>query len=271
MGFRLICPTIKLILLLLIVAVSACRKRSGNNCSGGDGLVANAWDGSSLAPLKVSFTFDDATGDAAEEIARFLQAAQASSVFFTTGISAQDKQSILNTISGSGHLIGSLGWSGQDLSRAPDPVMEIRRADLLMQSYASGNVFLVRSSGDWNSSVVDALKSGGLSKYAGGIGMDVGWKINGFSDDVVCKQASLTPEVCAAGYATEIHKTQRGIVNFRSTSSYTLTLVRALVSQLQTEGYSFVRVDSIPSIRAKLVGGASQAGKSGGATCDDYQ
>lgn len=271
MGFRLFYSILKLSLLIILLGLSGCRKRSTSSCSSGNGLNASGWTGSSLAPLNISFTFDDATGDAVEEMARFLQAIKAPSVFFTTGKDAEDHQALLNTISGLGHLIGSLGWSGQDLSSAADPVMEVRRADALIQAYASGNVFLIRSTGGWGSSVTDALKDGGLSKYTGDIGMDIGWKINGFSDDVACKQANQTAESCAAGYATEIHKTQRGIVNFRSSSTYTLTLIRALTSQLQNEGYSFTRADSIPSIKAKLIDGAGSAGKSGGATCDDYR
>lgn len=271
MGFRWLFTFIKVAVVVSLAMTSGCRKRSANSCSGGDGLAASEWNGASLSPNQLSLTFDDIAGDATEDIASYLQSMGAASVFFAVGSVAADRGAALAKISGAGHLIGSLGWSGQDLSAAADPVLEVRRADVLMQAHASGNVFLIRSSGGWNAGVSDALKAGGLSKYAGGIGMDIGWKLNGFTDDLECQQAGQTAEKCAAGYATEILKKQRGIVNFRATSPFTLTLLRILIPRLQSEAYSFVRVDQIPAVKAKLVGGADQAGKSGGATCDDYK
>ena len=271
MGFRILFTFTKTLILAGLLVSTGCRKRSGTNCAGGDGLAASEWSGLSLAAKQLSLTFDDVAGDATEDIARYLQTMNAPSVFFAAGSIANDRTNALNTINGTGNLVGSLGWSGQDLSTAADPVLEVRRADVLMQTYASGNVFLIRSSGGWNASVSDALKAGGLSKYAGGIGMDVGWKMSGFSDDLACQQASQTAEACAAGYAAQIRKNQKGIVNFRTTSTFTLSLLRTLVPQMQSESYTFVRVDSIPDVKAKLVSGASQAGKTGGATCDDYK
>lgn len=271
MGFRLLCLFAKLLMLTGLLVSSGCRKRSGSNCVGGDGLAASEWNGTSLTANQLSLTFDDIAGDAAEDIARYLQTKNAPSVFFTAGAVAQDRASVLNTISGAGHLVGSLGWSGQDLSTAADPVLDVRRADVLMQSYASGNVFLIRSSGGWSGAVADALKAGGLSKYAGGIGMDVGWKTSGFNDDLACQQANQSAETCATGYLSQIRKTKKGIVNFRTTSPFTLSLLRILIPQMQAELYTFLRVDQIPDVKAKLVSGASQAGQTGSATCDDYK
>lgn len=271
MGFRVLCSFLKLVSIVVLLVSSGCRKRSGTNCAGGDGLAASEWSGMSLAANQLSLTFDDIGGDGASDIARYLQTMNVPSVFFAAGAVANDRKNVLETINGAGHLVGSLGWSGQDLSAAADPVLDVRRADVLMQTYASGNVFLIRSSGSWNASVSDALKAGGLSKYAGGIGMDIGWKTPGFTDDLACEQASQTAEVCAAGYAVQIRKLQKGIINFRTTSTYTLSLLRTLIPQLLSESYTFVRVDGIPDVKAKLVSGASQAGKTGGASCDDYK
>lgn len=270
MGFRVLCAFSKLVIIASLLIPSGCRKRSGSNCTGGDGLTASEWNGTSLTANQLSLTFDDVAGDAAEEIARYLQAVNAPSVFFTAGVKADERSSVLKTISAAGHLVGSLGWSGQDLSTAVDPVLDVRRADVVMQTYASGNVFLIRSSGSWNATVADALKAGGLSKYAGGIGMDVGWRTPGFNDDLACQQANQTADICTTGYAAQIRKTQKGIVNFRTTTPFTLSLLRVLIPQLQSESYTFLRVDNIPDVKAKLVSG-SQAGKTGGATCDDYR
>jgi peptidoglycan/xylan/chitin deacetylase (PgdA/CDA1 family) len=246
---------------------------SSDACGSGPGITATPFDGAQLAEKSLSLTFDGGPSASSLELGEFLFANGVQATFFVAGQAAQGFESTLEAFKDYGHLVGNLGYSGRRLTDVPDPVAEIRKTDQLITPYVTGDMFLLRApEGAIDGKVVDLLNDDGLDKYVGHVHWDVGDTAGEFRVDTDCWTADVNAGNCAQGYMEAIRIEKRGIVRLHDMDVRTLALVRDIVPQLQSEGFSFVRVDSIPAVRRELEqAGATPGLIAGGKACNDYE
>jgi peptidoglycan/xylan/chitin deacetylase (PgdA/CDA1 family) len=170
---------------------------------------------------------------------------------------------------------------------------ELSETDSDLAGYIPSGFYLFRSPyGSYNSSVYADLKGKPMDKYVG----DINWAFGGLSNnypnsaaDWACWQGQitsaggtaanvnpgypgyLTTKQCGDLYYNEITSAGHGgIVLMHDPYSWpqgnTRDMVKYLVPKLKADGYTFVRVDDVPSIRAKLP--ACDASCATGTSCD---
>lgn len=142
-------------------------------------------------------------------------------------------------------------------------------------SYIPSGFFLFRSPyGSYNGSVYNDLKGTAMNKYVG----DINWAFGGVSTnwphqaaDWACWQGDLTTssgakangtgyattDQCGDAYLAEITgASYGGIVLMHDPYSWdqgnTFAMIQYIVPKLRAMGYSFVRIDQVPSIKAVL-------------------
>jgi peptidoglycan/xylan/chitin deacetylase (PgdA/CDA1 family) len=257
-------------------AVSGCGSRvlfRPESCARGAGLSATPLLGSSLSEKQVALTFMGGPGDESATLADFLFASNVRATFFVVGENADSRKSTLEVFRDRGHLVANAGWTNRALSRQRDAVQSLRRVDWLISPWVTGNIFLMRApEGGFDSSLAAALNEGGLSKYTGPVGFDLG-AVRAGNDvsDLRCQLLGTSPQACAGELLDATRLVGKGIVQIHDTFPGIVQLVRTYVTTLQDEGWSFVSLDSVPDIRVAITanGGTPGALRTAGG-CDDY-
>lgn len=257
---------------LVVVGASACRVGSSDTCPSGAGITAVPFTGDQLAERTIALTFDGGPSDISQELGEYLFANNVQAAFFVVGRAVADDDGPLSAFKDFGHLVGNLGYSGKDLAAVPDPVAEVRRTDALITPYVTGGMFLFRApDGHIDRAVADALNDDGLDKYVGHVHWDVGDSDGNFILDSDCWATGISPSNCAQGYLGEIRVQKSGIVRLHDTDARTLALVRDIVPQLKSEGFTFARIDAVPALKRELEkAGATPGLVGGGRACNDY-
>ena len=97
------------------------------------------------------------------------------STFFATGINAYDKPARLVDVYNNGHLVGNMGYSGDDLAQSLDMRMSIRNTEWNILEYIKGSMFLLYMTDyRFDYTTANYLNQGGLNKYVGPIKPDIG-------------------------------------------------------------------------------------------------
>ncbi len=155
-------------------------------------------------------------------------------------------------------------------------VAELANTDAIIAPYVDHNRFLFRPPyGAWNVRDEDVLDPTPMDKYVGPVRWDIGGGMtgtdaSGFAADWDCWQnldgfGVKTTAQCAARYLNEIKAVGRGITlmhdadygnignhNVNVGKGNTVDMVKMLVPQLKALGYTFVRLDQVPTINAAL-------------------
>ncbi len=155
-------------------------------------------------------------------------------------------------------------------------VSQLADTDAIIAPYVAEGRFLFRPPfGAWGPRAYGVLQASEMRKYVGPVRWDIGSQMsgdddNGFAADWDCWQdvsgfGVMTTAQCAARYINEIRAVGRGIVLMHDSDQgdvanalafegrgNTITMVQQLVPQLKAEGYTFVRLDEVPSIAAAL-------------------
>ena len=166
-------------------------------------------------------------------------------------------------------------------------VAEVSDTDALIAPYVPVTRFLLRAPmGYWDAQVYNAIHATPMDKYTGFIRWDIGGQMTdvganiqnphlagdaGYGADWDCWQNQngfglKTGTQCAARYMNEIHAVGKGIVlmhdsdngnmgnnNVVAGTGNTIDMVKQiLIPQLKAEGYTFVRTDDVPAIKAAL-------------------
>ena len=188
---------------------------------------------------------------------------------------------ILAQVLADGHLVANHTTTHRNLtSEVPDAqrVQELSDTDADIAAYVSPqNHLLFRAPfGAYNGAVWNTLGASPMNKYVG----PIYWEAGGFSNqyptaaaDWACWQGELytggtrvnliagspgyaTTAQCGDAYLTEINSFGKGIVLMHDPYSWaqgsTVDMVKYLVPKLVAAGYSFVRVDNVPTIAAVL-------------------
>jgi peptidoglycan/xylan/chitin deacetylase (PgdA/CDA1 family) len=228
--------------------------------------------GDGLPRRIVCLTYDDGPGPHTQELGRYLFEEQIAATFFVMGRHAERQRDILAQLRDWGHLIGNHTYSHPGLvSQAlagGDVVGELKRTDDLIRPYLSGKVALFRAPyGNWRdkkpdsdedsdvSVVADILnRSGQFADYVGPVNWDI------VAEDWACWRQGISAEECAHRYLAETERAGRGIILMHDSSeevllqsrNQTMHMTKILVPALKERGYCFVRLDSVPQVRAAI-------------------
>lgn len=218
-----------------------------------------SYNGAELPAKTLCLTFDDGPGKHTVDIARFLSENNISATFFVVGKYAYHHPEILMQLKQMNHIVGNHTYDHPDLpyyvSVNGDIIDQVLRTDAVIRPYInSEQVYFRAPYGKWSAEVAQELNQSMLT--ANHIG-PIHWEIAGV--DCYYWQNNWAVEDAAARYMFDIeHNNQRGIVVFHDEiadmdvvkpRNKTLELLKILIPQLLVQGYKFVRLDEIVSIK----------------------
>ncbi len=263
--------TTGLILISAILLASCNKSEDETTCNlDANGLKSEGWNSSELKDLELSFIFLKGPSGVSADIGDVLQLNGISALFFVQGSAIEGNKDQLPILKDQGHLIGNGGYRYQDLTKAEHPVLELRTTDGLITPYVTGNMFLFHAPlKSFNEQSAALYRANGLGKYVGPI-FDDTTPSETFRYDEQCWVDNLTPAVCAQQYFDELKRIGKGIVAFNDTQPKSLEMLNELLPQLKTFGFTFVRIDQIPSIRSALTRAGALVDATGSSSCDDY-
>jgi peptidoglycan-N-acetylglucosamine deacetylase len=149
---------------------------------------------------------------------------------------------------------------------------ELVDTDAIIAPYVPNNWFTFRAPfGSFGTRPYNVLHASVMDKYVGHVGWDVGSQYvgndaTGFAADWYCWQnAATTSKKCGDRYFNEVKAVGKGIVllhdadygNVANTviatgKGNTIDMVKYLVPLLKAQGYTFVRADEVPALKALL-------------------
>lgn len=217
------------------------------------------YSGSELPPKVLCLTYDDGPGKYTQQIADFLYEQNIQATFFVVGKYAQHHLDTLQKVAVLGHLIANHTYEHPDmpyyLSIGGDVQNQILRTDAIIRNFIDQDTIYFRSPyGKWSSEVANELNLHLLAtiNHIGPIHWDIGgidcyyWKIGHTVEDAVKK------------YREDIAEKGRGIIvmhddiadmDYLRDHNKTFELTRQLIPLLKNEGYRFIRLDQIESIK----------------------
>ncbi|MEJ6981962.1 polysaccharide deacetylase family protein [Pedobacter sp. P351] len=219
----------------------------------------DSFTGADLPEGTLCLTFDDGPGEHTYAIGKYLAEQGIEATFFVVGKYAIEHPEILQSIKDFGHLIANHTFEHPDMpyyrSVNGDVQDQILRTDTVIKRYISGDVTYFRSPyGKWSSEVASDLNSN-LMATLNHIG-PIRWDMGGI--DCYYWQLDRSVEDALAEYHKEIKDKKKGIVlfhddiadmDFVKPRNKTLQLLQLLVPALKSEGYRFVGLGEIESIK----------------------
>ncbi|WP_141735287.1 polysaccharide deacetylase family protein [Oligoflexus tunisiensis] len=258
----------------LSLALAGCGLvKKGSSCDlTAKNLRAEPWTGVGLPANTLALMFLRGPSDTTADIGDFLEQQGLFASFFVRGSAIEEHGGTLDHLWEQGHLVGNGGFTFTPLTHSHEPIVELRKTDALITPAVTGDMFLFHApEGAFNQELADLLNHNGLGKYVGPIAADT-VPSETFMDDKTCWENDLSVSACAQQYFTEIVRVQKGIIPFHDEDARSLELLATLVPDLTAFGFSFVRLDQIPELRATLAeAGSSLDQVAGGSSCDDYE
>jgi peptidoglycan-N-acetylglucosamine deacetylase len=272
-----------LLLATLAVTHAGCKASTAakpdQSCSGAQALSKGGLTGASLPLKTLALTFDDGPGARTIELSKYLKDQGIPAVFFVMGQALKNEGAAAFTLQklvDDGHLVANHTEHHYSLTaHQPTPlneaqiVAELTEVDAVLAPVIKNDIWLFRPPyGDWNDTTVAALETSAMKKYIGPILWNIGGTMgtNQAADPECWKAATLkTVQQCGDLYVKEIDNVGKGIVLLHDPyfidmnnpdSGGTYQMVQYIVPILKAKGYSFVRVDAVPEIKALLPGGA---------------
>lgn len=257
-------------------------------------LSASKYRGTSLPAKTIALTFDDGPGIRTIELSHYLKSKNVPAAFFVNGKNlGANGGALLQALVDDGHVIGNHTQDHIDLTTCSGAqvVTEVAETDALIAPFVPDGRFMFRPPfGAYNDTTFSTLEASAMKKYVGPIDWDIGsawgpnraadwdcWSAKGTSDPAV-----VDMKTCGDRYLAEIRSVGQGIVllhdpyfiNDDPTKEGTVDMVKYIVPILQAEGFTFARVDMVPSIAQDLPPltqptPASQPPQDGGAATPD--
>lgn len=258
---------------------------------GGEGYCASnpsaaCRRGTPLPAKHLALTFDDGPGTRTAALSTWLKEQGIRATFFVRGASlGNDPRALLAGLQADGHLLANHTWNHVDLTAQGDDaiVSELGRLDAVLSPYVTAQHYVFRAPfGAWSARDYTVLHASAMDKYVGPVKWDIGGQMTSrHAADWDCWQDSsgygvMTSKQCGDRYLQEVADIDRGVVlmhdqDYGDVGNHSLTagkgntvdMVKYIVPILLKQGYSFVRVDEIPDIRAALGGGEGSADAGG--------
>lgn len=221
------------------------------------------YTGADLASKVLCLTYDDGPGNNTCEIAEFLHDQNIQATFFVIGKYAFHHQDILEKLTNLGHLVGNHTYEHPDLpyhlSISGDIQNQIIRTDNVIKKYAGNTVYFRSPYGKWSKEVANELNLNLLStvNHIGPIFWDIGgvdcyyWQKGRSVEDTVHKYLE---EIKEKDHGIVVMHDEIGDMEYLKERNSTLELTKQLIPLLKQRGYSFVRLDEIPSIKKDVSG-----------------
>lgn len=211
----------------------------------------------------VALTFDDGPNAHTAALLATLRQLNVKATFFIVGQTARAHPVILQEIARDGHLLGNHSATHPRLDARFDEnpqllIQQIRDVDeqIAPLMRAHDKFYFRAPYGYWRSAHAAILNADPeLRKYVGPIYWDAGGEIamrDGYvmsAADWQCWRKGWAAKTCAKGYLREIRRNDGGVVLIHCTFTQAAALVEQIIPPLQEEGYSFVRLDEVPSYR----------------------
>jgi peptidoglycan-N-acetylglucosamine deacetylase len=271
------------VLATLAVTHAGCQKSTSakgeKTCTGAQALSKTPLTGASMPLKTLALTFDDGPGARTIELSRYLKEQGIKAGFFVWGQALQNDGAgtfTLQKLIDDGHLVANHTEHHYSLTmHEPAPlteaevVAELTEVDAMLAPVIKNDVWLFRPPyGHWNDGTVAALDKTPMKKYVGPILWNIGGTMgaNQAADTECWKPGTLkTVQECGDLYMKEIDNVGKGIVLLHDPyfidmnnpeSGGTYQMVQYIVPLLKAKGYTFIRVDEVPEIKALLPGGA---------------
>jgi peptidoglycan/xylan/chitin deacetylase (PgdA/CDA1 family) len=220
--------------------------------------------GNELPAKTLVLTYDDGPGERTSELAEYLAERGIPATFFINGDKVPGKQRHIDAIINRGHLLANHTHHHRQLTSlsASNVVSDVRRTDDIIAEVQPQGPWLIRAPfGAWNASVARAINASAMQKYVGSVFWDVGGQLTSTSGaDWACwGRNGVSVERCGDLYLNEIRRKGRGIVLLHDIHGKTVDMTKYIVPILEREGYEFVQLDAVPSVRRAM--GAVAAGQ----------
>jgi peptidoglycan/xylan/chitin deacetylase (PgdA/CDA1 family) len=230
----------------------------GDGATNEDELVAERQlNGSELPDKTVSLTFDDGPGAKTADLADFLAARGIKATFFINGMRAPGRQAAIDRIVGRGHLLANHTQNHKSLTSLGDGAIvdEVKATDAIIKDAQPGGPWIIRAPfGAWNGKVAGAINDSGMKKYVGSVFWDEGGALTDTAAaDWACWGKKVSVQRCGELYLQEIRAKKRGIVLLHDIHDKTVEMVKeVIVPALVGEGYKFVDLAEVPSVKRAL-------------------
>ncbi len=219
----------------------------------------DSFTGSDLPDKALCITFDDGPGKDTYDIGKFLFEEGIQATFFVVGKYAYEHPEILQSLKDFGHLIANHTYEHPDMpyyrSINGNVQDQILRTDTVIRKYINSSITYFRSPyGKWSKEVASDLNSN-LMTALNHVG-PIRWDMGGI--DCYYWQLDRSVEDAYSDYLKEITEKRKGIVLFHDEiadmdyvkpKNKTLQLLKLLIPHLKTEGYVFVGLEAINSIK----------------------
>lgn len=183
----------------------------------------------------VAITFDSAWGtEDLDEITAILKKHNVPATFFVTGEWAEKYPDAILTIDSAGHEIANHGNSHKHMPQISTEEMksEIQKCHTTIYNLIKKDMTLFRAPySDWNDEVVEVAKSMGYSSINQSVD-SLDWKDYGAD--------SIIRTVCE-----HKHLENGSIILLHNGSKYTKDALDVMLTNLEEQGYSFVKVSSL--------------------------
>lgn len=214
--------------------------------------------GADLRAKRLHLTFDDGPGLRTEELAAYLRDLDIPATFFINGVNVPGRESTVRAVARDGyHALGNHGQNHLLLTRglsAAQAMDEVKRTSDIARAYAPAGPFYFRPPFQgMTSALYTQLFSDASMKLVGPIHWDIGDELaKDRAADWQCWATGTTVEACADLYYAEIDKKKGGIVLLHDSRSKTVDLVKVLVPRLLANGYHFVPLREVPTVKRAI-------------------
>lgn len=215
--------------------------------------------GDDLAEGSLVLTYDDGPGPNTPAVAEYLSGLGIEATFFVVGMFAERQPEVLAAMRALGHHLGNHTWTHEfgglpgQLERGGDIVDELTRTAALLDG-AREPITFRPPYGSWNLQSATTLNAdGALSAVHVG---PINWTID--CKDWAAWRDGVDPTVVATQYRDQANTVRSGIVLMHdytadfpdiAAANRSAELTRALVPMLLADGFRFVSLADVPSIK----------------------
>jgi peptidoglycan-N-acetylglucosamine deacetylase len=237
-----------------------------NEVSEEDIISENQLKGRELGAKQLAFNFDDGPGPRTSELSAYLKSEGVPATFFINGKNVPGRQRVLQDIVRDGHILANHTQRHVKLTALSpaNAVSEIAETDVFIAAVQPGGPWLLRPPfGAWNGSIARAGNASAMRKYIGSVFWDIGGDMTATNAaDWACwsSRYRYSPSRCADGYLNEIRMRNHGIILAHDIHSPTIDMVKIMIPVLKREGYTFVALTQVPSIKSRLASPVDAAG-----------